>query len=270
MSDALPPIEDASPPPPPPAPPAGIAPPRPRPALLELLLAAALKIFGLLVAGGFWGVVMVIRLRILHPGEHLRPAAGPISMAFFALADWSLDLSLAWWLAARRLGRAFAAALRITRPTREQVRLAAVLGAACLLFEIVLVSVAGKNNEPDVLTRLTSTPSGFAFFATLGLFSPIVEEIYYRGFWFLCLENRFDARVATWVVATWFVLLHVPQLWPSLAGVMAIAALSAVTTTLRARTGSVVPGMIAHAVYNWGLLALALVALAAQHVMPAR
>src|SRR5262249_41017793 len=131
-------------------------------------------------------------------------------------------------------------------------------------------------------------------FMVLGTLSPFIEEIYYRGFMFGTLEeslrallrfsaetlgdffpslaglpNRaryasFEARAVPFATGTfvglWFTAIHGPQYWPNAGAILSIGLIAATTSILRAKTGSILPGILAHGFYNWPQIALALLA----------
>ncbi|HVO29784.1 MAG TPA: CPBP family intramembrane glutamic endopeptidase [bacterium] len=194
-----------------------------------------------------------------------RPSLGPRSLLAMGLTDAVLGIAGAWFFACSRRGLSFAEGLRARLPDARVAVISVAAGAACVVAEIGLVSTV-KSDGHELIRDLVSSAGGFAAFCALGLLSPFAEEIYYRGFVFAVFEERIDPRAAAWIVGAWFWLLHFPQYWPNLGGILAVGCLSATTTTLRARTGSIVPGMIAHFVYNGTLIG---VAVAARLFMPA-
>lgn len=89
------------------------------------------------------------------------------------------------------------------------------------------------------------------------LLAPLVEEVVYRGVVYSTVE-RIGGKAAGVIVATTiFALVHVPQYWGSVAAITAIVTLSLVLTLLRAWTGSLLPCVVMHLVYN-GIQALGL------------
>lgn len=94
--------------------------------------------------------------------------------------------------------------------------------------------------------------------ALLAVFSaPLVEEIVYRGVLYPSFARKWGAAVGVSVATLLFALVHVPQYWGSWAAITTIVLLSLVLTLLRAWTGSVLPGIATHLVYN-GIQAAAL------------
>lgn len=82
------------------------------------------------------------------------------------------------------------------------------------------------------------------------LMAPLVEEVVYRGVVYSAVERLGGKAVGVVTVTAIFALVHVPQYWGSAAAITAIVTLSLVLTLLRAWTGSLLPCVVMHLVYN--------------------
>ncbi len=204
-----------------------------------------------------WVLILVVRAVIRHEDAG-KPTPGPRLLLLLTAIDFSLAIFGSWYFACHRTGRSFRDGLRAFAPSRRVALISLGLGAVCVGAKHLFLAI-DPSGPPEMLKGLLSTRAGFLSFVALGLLSPFFEEIYYRGFMFLAIENRFGKRWATAFVTIWFLALHVPQYWPSAGAIASILALSFTVTMLRARTGSFIPSMIAHAIYNWSILAIALV-----------
>lgn len=80
--------------------------------------------------------------------------------------------------------------------------------------------------------------------------APLVEEIVYRGVVYSAIERVGGKAAGVALVTFIFALVHVPQYWGSVAVITAIVSLSLVLTMLRAWTGSLLPCVATHLVYN--------------------
>ncbi|MEO6725568.1 MAG: CPBP family intramembrane glutamic endopeptidase [Blastocatellia bacterium] len=80
--------------------------------------------------------------------------------------------------------------------------------------------------------------------------APLVEEIVYRGVIYSAFERIGGKPAGVAVAAFIFALVHVPQYWGSVAAITVIVSLSLVLTLLRAWTGSLLPCVATHLVYN--------------------
>lgn len=87
--------------------------------------------------------------------------------------------------------------------------------------------------------------------ALIAAFSaPLVEEIVYRGVLFGALRKSFDEIASITIVSLMFLAVHVPQYWGGWAGLTLLALLSVTLTVIRARTKSVLPGIVMHFIFN--------------------
>jgi membrane protease YdiL (CAAX protease family) len=80
--------------------------------------------------------------------------------------------------------------------------------------------------------------------------APLVEEIVYRGVIYSAFERIGGKATAITAATLIFALVHVPQYWGSVAAITVIVSLSLVLTLLRAWTGSLLPCVATHLVYN--------------------
>jgi membrane protease YdiL (CAAX protease family) len=127
-------------------------------------------------------------------------------------------------------------------------------------FFVMVDSIFINNPIFDVETPLGKTlESGddfsllFHFFCAIFL-APFFEEIIYRGYLFPVIKEIKGDKYAIIAISLLFALGHVDQLWGDWITILTILGLSFCLTWLRARSGSVVPGMICHFIYNSLLL----------------
>jgi membrane protease YdiL (CAAX protease family) len=227
--------------------------PRVRSLLLAMGLCLALQI----VLAVTWLVWVVARSVMAGNGPTLAPTPGPKAILVMGGCDAVAGLAVAWYFTAKRAGRSIRDGLSIYRPTRAVALLAVAIAGVCVLSKQWLLAMDAAH-PPEMFMKLVSVPGGFLAFAVLGALSPFYEEIYYRGFAYAALERSIGSRFAWVAVTLWFTLVHAPQYWPSAGAIGSILLLSIATTTFRARTGSAIPGIIVHAVYNWTVTAIAL------------
>jgi membrane protease YdiL (CAAX protease family) len=138
-------------------------------------------------------------------------------------------------------------ALRRPRSLQAAAALVAVVFVAVNVFEAVYVSLVHPGNEQG-LTPSHWEPQHAAAYVANGIvictLVPFVEELTFRGLGFHLLEpfGRWFAIVATGIL---FGLSHGLVLELPI-----IAAFGCLLGWLRARTGSVFPGMVLHAAFN--------------------
>jgi membrane protease YdiL (CAAX protease family) len=79
--------------------------------------------------------------------------------------------------------------------------------------------------------------------------APVAEEVFFRGFLYRSLRNRFSIVPACLLVAVMFGLVHTQY---PLAGKLAVASFSVITCLLYERMGSLLPGIAIHSVVDGG------------------
>jgi membrane protease YdiL (CAAX protease family) len=174
----------------------------------------------------------------------------------WAPVDGVLTLAMVWLFACRRHRRSPLDALGLA-PAPVPVMLGAaalgLVGAASFRALLGLGLGGGKTPMQQWVGAVTDRPAGGLLLLALVIAMAAIEEVYYRGFVFPAVAARWGSRRATLLVAGWFALVHVPQLWGNWVAVALVGAMGTAITLLRARTGSVLPGLAAHLVYNAAL-----------------
>jgi membrane protease YdiL (CAAX protease family) len=97
------------------------------------------------------------------------------------------------------------------------------------------------------------------FVGTAILSAPFFEEVIFRGFLFYVLRPFKGVVFAVIFVALLFAAMHVDQYWGDWAAIAVVGLFGLALTLMRAVTGSAVPGMVAHYVYNTSLVVLPVV-----------
>ena len=80
--------------------------------------------------------------------------------------------------------------------------------------------------------------------------APLVEEMIYRGLLYSAFQRALGQWAAVILVSAMFAGLHVVQYWPNAGAISSITLLSVVLTLIRARTGSLLPCVVVHLVFN--------------------
>lgn len=133
-----------------------------------------------------------------------------------------------------------------------QFRWVHAVGGAALMFGVaVALSQLLPHRETDMEKILKLGTSVRLLVIVLAvLMAPVVEEVVYRGVVYSSVERLWGKAAGVFVVTGIFGLVHVPQYWGSVAAITAIVALSLVLTLIRAWTGSLLPCVVMHLVYN--------------------
>lgn len=163
------------------------------------------------------------------------------------------------------------------KPARPAIYLQAILlGAAasfiCFLIGYGLFGTGMDNwyvsiaaNFSQTVPATLSTLQLFLMFTIASMiFSPIGEEIFFRGLLQRALEDRFSERTSTWIESVAFGLVHLchhglvvgaagftllPRSAPTWFALMVLSAL--LFAWLRKRSGSLYPAMAAHVAFNF-------------------
>src|SRR5687767_9796409 len=78
----------------------------------------------------------------------------------------------------------------------------------------------------------------------------MVEEVVYRGLLYSAFQRTFGKFLAVIFVTSLFTLVHVPQYWPNFATIIALLLLSLTLTLIRVWTGSLLPCIVLHTIFN--------------------
>lgn len=130
--------------------------------------------------------------------------------------------------------------------------------AAWYAFAVLYAAVLEPRGEQDTLDALGANESlGLLISSTLlvVLIAPFIEEIFFRGFVYRALRNRFGRWTAAAIVGALFGAIHYsgPD---TLALLVPLAVLGAVFCLLYERTGSLYPAIALHIVNNAVALAV--------------
>jgi membrane protease YdiL (CAAX protease family) len=130
---------------------------------------------------------------------------------------------------------------------------------------VTFFALAGAVNyfipegDNQLLQILRSSRAATYIIALLATFTaPLVEEVVYRGILYSALQRSIGVGGAIALVTFFFALVHVPQYWGSPGTIFLICLLSLILTLIRWRTGSLLPCIIMHTIFN-GLQSLFLI-----------
>lgn len=192
----------------------------------------------------FWFVaqeVMLVNPRIAHDLVLMVGVQVVVYLAACAL------------FSARRPGRSFGDLFALRRAPVLLCVAAAVLGLALrapadylvTLIEKVFPLPQAALDQLNALLVPKNFVHGVALAVVVGLAGPFVEELLYRGALFTALRAKEGAVAAATTTGILFVVIHLePRFWPT------ISILAACLGLLRARSGSLWPGVLMHGVFN--------------------
>jgi membrane protease YdiL (CAAX protease family) len=125
-------------------------------------------------------------------------------------------------------------------------------GLAILLFVVAWLIASLFSAKPTDLDQiLQSSRAAALIMALLAVATaPLVEELTYRGLLYSALQRVLGSWFAVVVVTSKFAGLHVWQYRQNIGVILSITLLSLVLTTVRARTGRLLPCFVIHLVFN--------------------
>ncbi|MGI8905726.1 MAG: CPBP family intramembrane glutamic endopeptidase [Candidatus Sumerlaeaceae bacterium] len=204
-------------------------------------------------------IALELYVRAVHPDGPVDSAAH--YFAYIAPVTVVITFALSYFYVCVKYRRSFLEAFYITPVSVRGMLRYVSLGVGVCGIAIFALAIAAQFAPKSLggtskVSRALQNPAGAYVWMLTALIAPLVEELFYRGFAFDVLRRRFNTRSAVLLVTAWFAAAHISQVagdWPSLVG---ITVLSAVVTTLRARTQSLTPAIIVHFAYNLLLVCL--------------
>ena len=130
---------------------------------------------------------------------------------------------------------------------------------AAFMAVAAAVSSVWPEQENDLIRMLRSSRSAVYITAFIATFTAtLVEEVIYRGIVYSAFRKRFGVAAGFVTATALFALVHVPQYYPSFSTIFLLTLLSVTLTTIRVRTGNLLPCIILHTLFN-GLQSLTLI-----------
>jgi sodium transport system permease protein len=159
-------------------------------------------------------------------------------------------VAFAWWIRARA-----ATTFRLTRPPPVALLAAIAIGLAAPVLNSALVDVAGLPAPSEEMVRIGKEMTAFVqaspFLAAMlfGALPAVCEELFFRGFVLSGFTGAFRgagaAARAVVLTSVLFAVFHIfPEKW------LPTFAVGLLLGFLAACTGSIWPGIVAHAVNN--------------------
>jgi len=125
------------------------------------------------------------------------------------------------------------------------------------LLSIKLFNAAGSSNPIIAIIMESAGTDNIAaillFYSTLGIMAPCIEESLFRGFFYSFLRSRYGPIFSNIVSASLFAAAHLDP-----GAALPLFCLGSIFAYLFERTGSIVPGIVAHGLWNSGTFTLVL------------
>ena len=165
----------------------------------------------------------------------------------------ALTLLVAWFVVTRSNTFSFRRTLGWTMNGFKVWHAFAITLAFYGIF-IALVNIFGKvdNEFSKMISNSRYAVYLVAFFATFT--APLTEEVIYRGLLYSAFQRPLGKVLAIVFVTILFTLVHVPQYsmdsQPDIATLVTLLLVSLTLTLIRAQTGSLLPCIVLHTIFN--------------------
>jgi membrane protease YdiL (CAAX protease family) len=224
------------------------------------------------------GLIIVMPLLFLLPyasrqGLHIGTPDYARNLVEFAVTDKTavflqvisifpshlITILLVWLLVTRFGKQSFWPAIGWGWPRHFRWWWSIVIGMVLFLLGSVIARLLGAE-KPTQLEQIinSSIASRYAISLLAVGTAPFVEEFIYRGVLYAPIQRLAGVRSAVVIVLALFTIIHVPQYWPNIGVIAAVAMLSIVLTLVRAYSGRLLPCIVIHLVFN-GIQAVILV-----------
>ncbi len=117
-------------------------------------------------------------------------------------------------------------------------------------FLITTRKVSPNTPLSEILTTTPSAGALIMFILLAILAAPFLEEVIFRGYFFQVLQRLKGTTFAVVSISLFFGLSHVAQYWGDWLAISAVMLLGFILTMLRASSGSIIPSIVFHYVYN--------------------
>jgi len=165
-----------------------------------------------------------------------------------------LTLVMVWALVTRLGKRPFLSSLgwrSVNRHGYWEGAAFVITGVVLFLVAAPLTKFLGGDKTTQLEQLINSSLASRYTIAFLAVFTaPFVEEFVYRGVVYSALQRAIGTNAAVIFVLGLFTLIHVPQYWPNLGVISAVALLSIVLTIVRAYSGRLLPCVVIHMSFN--------------------
>lgn len=233
-------------------------------ALLFVALWVVLLILIQLVFLKFAAVVRGLRFEDMVTS--IQNDVGSASQAVLSAGTVTLSWMATFMLLARLLrrypGPLIRKALGLEPPARRWTyALGIPVGLGLLGAGMVLMHLLNVSEDETPLGELLKTPLGAAAVGFMALaIAPVAEEVFFRGFVFPPMARRFSLGTAMAFNGAVFAAVHLMTYGQEFGYLPPLFLFGFVLSGLRAWTGSVGPGIVAHFVFNATSLFLFLIA----------
>lgn len=185
------------------------------------------------------------------------PAGKAMMLITMQMMWWALIVAFVYLLATVKHRMDFGESMSwipLTRPVRSGA-LYCGIGFLLACSVAAITSLIPMPTERPPLEELLADPAALLLLAVFGVtVVPAVEELLFRGFFYVVLERMHGALAAILTTSVVFSMIHGPQYGWHWQNLVLLFYVGSVFALIRAQTGSVVPAAFVHAGYNGTLL----------------
>jgi membrane protease YdiL (CAAX protease family) len=216
--------------------------------MIALVFLAGMVVFGLLITGA------LMLLGVAVPKE-MSPLLVKLMLGAQCLAYIGVLLFMRHLVTAD-YGRRFADAVRWTAPAPAFWSYYLV-GGVTLAFAVGLLGRILPFPAHLPIDKYFQDPTSAWLLTIFGVsLAPLVEELFFRGFFYPVVARRLGIPIGAILTALGFALMHASQLDNAWGPLLVLFLVGMALTIARILTGSVVPGLLMHIGYNGTLFTL--------------
>ncbi len=202
----------------------------------------------LLIAFGFL-LVNIVVAGIAFADPHLQtditPLILPTTVAAYGIVYLAFRLVLG-----SRYGRPVFRSLGWRR-AHFNLAVAGICGVALALGLSYLAALIHTPKIPTPFDKLASSPGNLALLAIMAVvLAPLFEELFFRGFLQPLLSRSLGTVAGVLLTAVLFGSLHAPEYSWAWQYALAVILAGVAFGWLRARTNSIIPGVVMHSCFN--------------------
>jgi CAAX protease family protein len=246
LSDPVPPLDGATEP----------APPRPRDpvwnfwdlVMIVVVFLAGMVVFGLLLVGG-------LTFAGIHVPKEMSPLLVRVMLGAQCLAYLGVLLFMRYLITAD-YGRRFGEAVRWTAPPATSWPYY-VIGGIAMAFAVGLLGRILPFPSHLPIDKYFQDRTSAWLITIFGVsLAPLVEELFFRGFFYPVAARRLGVPIGAVLTALGFALMHASQLANAWGPLFVLFLVGMALTIARIASRSVVPGFLMHIGYNGTLFTL--------------
>lgn len=220
----------------------------------------------LLIIGLAFATIFVSQFAILIGAHYfLYPRASMMELAqrpiLLLISQYVIDLSVVLYLLLLIEGKYHAGFVRAIRWNWPRNAWKLLLAGAVMLLVLSMIENLLPMPKDTPFDKLFERPRDAYLLAIIAVsLGPLMEELFFRGFFYPVLARRWGIGWAIFLTALPFALMHMPQYGWAWGALLVIFIVGVVCGTVRAVTKSVGASFLVHVGYNGTQMLIALFA----------